>query len=207
MQKINIKRFDKWALSGKDQSMEKGHTPSVNKMIEIISNKNLLNNKNFNFLDLGCGNGWVVRKFSQNKFCNLAIGIDASKNMINNAKKNTINEIYIKADIENWQYDEKFDIIFSMETLYYIKDIDNLVRHIYQNLLNNNGAIIMGIDYYLENKASLSWGEDYNLSMLTLSVDEWKEIFISNKFKNIEISFFGKRKKWNGTMILYAEKK
>ena len=148
MQKINIKRFDEWALSGKDLSMEKGHTPSVNKMIEIISNKNILNKK-FNFLDLGCGNGWVVRKFSQNKLCDLAVGVDASKNMIENAKRNNINEVYIKADIENWKYNKKFDIIFSMETLYYIKDVDNLARHIYQNILKHKGSIIIGIAIFI----------------------------------------------------------
>ena len=36
--KTAVNLFDDWALSGKDQSMEKGHAHSVNKMIEIISN-------------------------------------------------------------------------------------------------------------------------------------------------------------------------
>ena len=26
--------------------------------------------------DIGCGNGWVVRKISKNKLCNLAVGVD-----------------------------------------------------------------------------------------------------------------------------------
>ena len=41
MKNKNIELFDQWALNGKDISMEKGHTPSVNRMIEIIQNKSL----------------------------------------------------------------------------------------------------------------------------------------------------------------------
>ena len=206
MKKKNIELFNQWAVSGKDVSMEKGHTPSVNRMIEIIQNKSILNKNNFNFLDLGCGNGWVVRKIAKNKLCRQAVGVDGAKNMIDNANNLSTNEIYINANIEDWRYTEKFDIIFSMETFYYVKNISAMLKNIHKNLLNDNGSIIIGIDHYFENKASLNWDKEYNLDLLTLSVDEWKKRFKNNQFKNIEISFFGKKDDWNGTLILYAEK-
>ena len=37
--KTNIKIFDNWALNDKDLGMEKGHSPSVNKMVEIIHHR------------------------------------------------------------------------------------------------------------------------------------------------------------------------
>ena len=206
MKNKNIELFNQWAVSGKDVSMEKGHTPSVNKMIEIIQSKSMLNNNNFNFLDLGCGNGWVVRKIAKNKFCKLAVGVDGAKNMIDNANNISTNEVYINANIEDWRYNEKFDVIFSMETFYYVKNISAMLKNIYKNLLNYNGSIIIGIDHYFENKPSLNWDKEYNLDLLTLSVDEWKKIFKNNQFKNIEISFFGRKDGWNGTLILYAQK-
>ena len=184
--------------------MEKGHTQSVNYMITLLKEKLLLKKK-FNFLDLGCGNGWVVKKISRNKFCNLAVGIDGAKNMIRNAKENSNNEIFINENIENWNFDTKFDIIFSMETLYYMKNINDLIDNISKNLLKENGSIIIGIDHYSENTPSLTWGEDYNLDINTLSSIQWKKLFTKNKFQNIEIEFFGKKDDWNGTMILYAE--
>ena len=206
MENKNIKLFNEWAISGKDVSMEKGHTPSVNYMIEIIKNKPIINQRDFKFLDLGCGNGWVVRKIANHKLCNLAVGVDGAKNMINNAISSSKNEIYINANIENWEYPKKFDIIFSMETFYYIKNVSGMLKNIYNNLLNENGSIIIGIDHYYENKPSLSWDKDYDLNLLTLTVNQWKKMFEKNQFKNIEIDFFGKKDNWNGTLILYAEK-
>ena len=206
MENKNIKLFNEWAISGKDVSMEKGHTPSVNYMIEIIKNKPIINQRDFKFLDLGCGNGWVVRKLAKHKLCNLAVGVDGARNMINNAISYSKNEIYINANIENWEYPKKFDIIFSMETFYYIKNVTGMLKNIYNNLLNENGSIIIGIDHYYENKPSLSWDKDYDLNLLTLTVNQWKKMFEKNQFKNIEIDFFGKKDNWNGTLILYAEK-
>ena len=81
-----------------------------------------------------------------------------------------------------------------------------MLKSIYNNLLNDNGSIIIGIDHYLENKPSLNWGKEYSLDLITLSLKDWKELFKNNKFKNIEVSFFGKKDDWNGTLILYAEK-
>jgi len=206
MKNKNIDLFDNWAVKGKDVSMEKGHTPSVNRMLEIINKYHQLNKNNFNFLDLGCGNGWVVRKFLEQYSCNFAVGVDGSKNMIENAKKHSGKGIYINENIDIFQYEQKFDIIFSMETFYYLKNINALLKNIYNNLLNDNGSIIIGIDHYFENKPSLNWDKEYNLEITTHSVNGWKRLFENNQFKNIEIECFGKKDEWNGTLILYAQK-
>ena len=100
MKNKNIELFNKWAITGKDISMEKGHTPSVNQMIKIISNKSVMNEKEFNFLDLGCGNGWVIRKILKNKLCNLAVGVDGAKNMIDNAQAISDEGIYSKCRMD-----------------------------------------------------------------------------------------------------------
>ncbi len=81
-----------------------------------------------------------------------------------------------------------------------------MLKHIYDNLLEKGGSIIIGIDHYLENTQTLQWADDYNLDMLTLSINEWEKMFKINNFKNIDISFFGKKEDWNGTLILYANK-
>ena len=78
------KLFDVWANTGRSEDMEKGHGTTVNQFLDKLPLK-----ENFTFLDIGCGNGWVVRKISQKLSCIKAVGIDKSKMMIKNAKSKT----------------------------------------------------------------------------------------------------------------------
>ena len=54
--------FDDWAINGKDRGMEEGHSPSVDRMIKIIQEKISKNKSRLSVLDIGCGNGWMLRK-------------------------------------------------------------------------------------------------------------------------------------------------
>ena len=51
------KVFDSWAKAGRAEEMEEGHGVTVGKFLGSISF-----DKPFSFLDIGCGNGWVVGK-------------------------------------------------------------------------------------------------------------------------------------------------
>ena len=42
--------------------MEKGHAVSVGDMLNFALKERVDKGKKFSFLDVGCGNGWVVRK-------------------------------------------------------------------------------------------------------------------------------------------------
>ena len=61
--------FDEWAQIGKDEGMEKGHAAAVNEMLTIALSEVAALGKVFTAVDAGCGNGWVVKKFSNNN-CN-----------------------------------------------------------------------------------------------------------------------------------------
>ena len=203
---INIITFNHWALKDKDIAMQKGHEKSVKKMMEIINNKTNIMNRPFAFVDLGCGNGWVCREISKNNYCELVVGVDGSQHMIEKAKKfETRKNIYIQTDIESWKPNYKFDIVFSMETFYYFTNPSKIIK-IFHDSLNDKGIIIIGIDHYLENKQSLNWEKEYNLSTTTLSINKWKSIFKSCGFNNVEIDNFGKTDKWEGTLIIFAQK-
>ena len=78
--------FGDWAKKGKDRGMEKTHAIPVDEMISFILKERFDIGKNFSFLDLGCGNGWVVHKVSNNTLCYRAVGIDGAKQMIANAE-------------------------------------------------------------------------------------------------------------------------
>ena len=69
--------FDRWAQNGRAEMMEIEHGTNVLKFLKSISF-----DKPFTFLDVGCGNGWVVRKIAKEKNCKKSTGIDKSKKML-----------------------------------------------------------------------------------------------------------------------------
>ena len=66
--------FDRWATAGRSEEMEEGHGVTVDKFLGSISF-----NKSFSFLDIGCGNGWVVRKIAQLPKCKRAVHESSGK--------------------------------------------------------------------------------------------------------------------------------
>ncbi|MAQ32088.1 MAG: nodulation protein S NodS [Flavobacteriales bacterium] len=203
MKAINL--FNKWVELGKDDGMEVNHTPSVDYMFNLIPKKIL--KSNFTFLDIGCGNGWVVKKTSSMKECVSAVGIDGSENMIKKAISKDMTSTYLQMDLNNLNaYTDSFDIVFSMEVFYYLTNPQITINHIFNHLLNKNGCFIIGIDHYLENKPSLKWPIDLNVHMWTYSILQWEALFRSVGFKNIIVEQFGQKNDWSGTLVLYGEK-
>ena len=113
---------------------------------------------------------------------------------------------FIKKDIEKYKFEKKFDIIFSMETLYYLNNIDKFIKNLYNNGVKSGGSIIIGIDHYKENISTLTWEKEYNLQTNTLSINEWYKKLSKYKFSKIKIYQYGQKKGWEGTLILHAQK-
>ena len=165
--------FDKWAKTGRAEEMEKGHGTTVNKFLD-----KLIFDKPFTFLDIGCGNGWVVRKISQLSNCKKAIGIDKSRTMIKKAKekKTSEKEAYFTTDLESWKYTGKFDVVFSMEALYYSVPMEPALKKVYK-LLRKQGTFYCGTDFYKDNKLTTRWTKDMAIPMDLRSEQEWKKMF------------------------------
>ena len=165
--------FDRWAKTGRAEEMEKGHGTTVNKFLD-----RLIFDKPFTFLDIGCGNGWVVRKISQLSNCKKAIGIDKSRTMIKKAKekKTSEKEAYFTTDLESWKYTGKFDVVFSMEALYYSVPMEPALKKVYR-LLKKQGIFYCGTDFYKDNKLTTRWTKDMAIPMDLRSEQEWKKMF------------------------------
>jgi len=201
------KTFDKWAQNGRAGLMEVEHGRNVSKFLQTVSF-----DKPFTFLDIGCGNGWVVRKIAKEAKCKKSIGIDKSKKMILEAiKKNDIGkEKFIHIDIETWKYRGKFDFIFAMESLYYADSIEIALEKIYK-MLKPGGQFFCGTDFYTDNKATTRWASIMKIQMHLHSKKEWKKFFQNTGFsvKTKHIKDLKNSKKWKrefGTLFIIGTK-
>ena len=197
-----IEIFGKWAEEGKDVGMEKGHATSVKDMLDFALQERTNIGTNFSFLDLGCGNGWVARNISKNSLCAKAVGIDGAEQMIINAKKIGGQVNYILADINSYVSPMKFDLIHSMEVIYYLDDPASKVKSLCDHWLEEQGRLIIGIDHYYENLDSHSWEEKVGTPMLMLKEAEWLAIFNESGLGDIKSWRSNQSKDWAGTLIL-----
>ena len=201
------KLFDAWANTGRSEEMEKGHGTTVNQFLDKLSLKG-----NFRFLDIGCGNGWVVRKMSEKSSCIKAIGIDKSKMMIKNAKSKllTKKESYFVTELESWNTKEKFDIIFSMESLYYSVPMEPALEKVFK-LLKKGGTFYCGTDFYRDNTLTTRWVKDMDIPMDLRSEKEWRQMFREVGFttRSKHVTDSKNKSKWKrefGTLFVIGRK-
>ena len=207
--KVDIvrKTFDEWAQNGRAELMEREHGKNVSSFLDKVTFE-----RQFSFLDVGCGNGWVVQKIAKNPNCKKAMGIDKSKKMIIQAikNKNNSNEEFIHTDVESLKYRGKFDYIFSMESLYYVESIEIALKKIFK-FLNPGGYFFCGTDFYTDNKATAKWSKMMNMQMHLHSKKEWREFFKDAGFKTTtkQIKDLKNKKKWKrefGTLFIIGKK-
>ena len=198
--------FDAWAKNNRDIKMEQEHGKSVSKFLSTIRF-----DKPFTFLDIGCGNGWLVRKIAMMSCCKRAIGIDKSEMMIHRANNTLVSKTkFVCTDLLSWTSRAKFDYIFSMESLYYIDTIDTALAKIFA-LLKPGGNFFCGTDFYTENKATQRWSNMIKLKMHLHSKLEWQQLFsnagFDTKIRHIKDPNHSKR--WRrefGTLFITGSK-
>ena len=198
--------FGEWAEKGKDIGMEKGHALAVEDMISFATEERINLKRNFSFLDLGCGNGWVVRMLENNQLCVRSVGIDGAKQMIEKASEDNSKSEFLLENIDTYSSPDKFDLIHSMEVLYYLENPALTVKKIADSWLNEGGRLIAGVDLYYENQESHSWEDRVGTKMMMLKEAEWMEIFSSAGLQEVESWRSNQSQDWAGTLVLTGKK-
>ena len=204
--RIATEVFGEWAEKGKDIGMEKGHALAVEDMISFATEERINLKRNFSFLDLGCGNGWVVRMLENNQLCVRSVGIDGAKQMIEKASEDNSKSEFLLENIDTYSSPDKFDLIHSMEVLYYLENPALTVKKIADSWLNEGGRLIAGVDLYYENQESHSWEDRVGTKMMMLKEAEWMEIFSSAGLQEVESWRSNQSQDWAGTLVLTGKK-
>ena len=196
--KAAVDVFSQWALIGKDEGMERGHAASVQAMLGLAIPKL---NDDFSAIDLGCGNGWVTRMLSE-LGAGHSEGVDGSNEMINKATSKDSNHKYSQGLLPDWSPGRRFDLVHTMEFLYYLDDPAGMISIIHDEWLEENGILVAGVDHYLEHEESLTWPEHVGVHMTTLSMDDWKTAMVNAGFKDVEIHQVAGEENFPGTLVM-----
>lgn len=190
--------FSQWALIGKDEGMERGHAASVKAMLELALPKV---KSEFSAIDLGCGNGWVVRLLSEMGASHVE-GVDGAIEMIKKAQEKDSEHKYSHGMLPEWSPGRRFDLVHSMEFLYYLQDPAEMISIIHDQWLTNGGILIAGVDHYLEHEESLTWPEHVGVHMKTMQISEWEEAMKVAGFREIEIHQVASKEGFPGTLVM-----
>lgn len=175
--------FNEWARAGKGESMERGHRPVGEQAIARMHVS-----PEARVLDVGCGSGWATRLLAQYAFNGKVTGIDISDEMIRVARESsqtTANTDYEIASAEDLPFpNHEFTHAFSMESLYYYRDIPKALGEIHR-VLKPAGLFVAVVDLYWENEATHQWIDTLKVPVELLSVDDYGSLFIDAGFVNI----------------------
>ncbi|MFT7486302.1 MAG: SAM-dependent methyltransferase [Candidatus Paceibacteria bacterium] len=175
--------FDDWAAGGHGVGMEKNHGDVVEQVIDKLNIK-----AGFQILDLGCGVGWATRVLAQKGAGVQAIGVDASPGMIKLAEELsplTIRARYELGHFEKLDFkDGKFNMLFSMEALYYTPDLDQALTE-FLRVLQSGGHAEIVMDNYEGRASTAGWSAGVGLDMHHLSPAAWQAAFEKAGFTNV----------------------
>lgn len=92
-------------------------------------------NGNEAILDLGCGDGVLTDQLALLVPDGRIVGLDASEGMIQTAMQNKRDNLdFIQMDINEMDYTNEFDVIYSNAALHWVKDHIRLIRNVYKAL-------------------------------------------------------------------------
>lgn len=176
--------FNDWARAGRGESMERGHRPTGEQAIDRMQVP-----KDARVLDLGCGSGWATRLIAEKAQDGRVVGIDISDEMIELARKSSLgfpNLEFQVAGADRLPFtDRTFTHAFSMESLYYYKDVPAALREVVR-VMAPGGLFVAVMDLYCENRPSHQWIDQLKVPVHLLSISNYHSLFSGAGFTNVK---------------------
>ena len=163
--------------------MEAGHGPVGRQAIALM--KVSMDSR---VLDVGCGSGWATRLFADYAVNGRVTGIDISDEMVRLAGESSRDYRNVSFEVASAEQlpfpDSEFTQAFSMESLYYYRNIPKALKEIHR-VLSPGGSFFAIVDLYWENEATHQWIDQLKVPVELLSIDDYRSLFIDAGFINI----------------------
>lgn len=175
--------FNRWAGSGKGESMEHDHWPITQPALEMMRIA-----RDENVLDVGCGAGWLSRILARGVPEGRVVGMDISDEMIHHAREASVefeNLVFVVGGVDEIPWEANFfSKAISVESSYYWPDPAKGLREIYR-VLREGGSAWIVINYYRDNPHCHQWGELLAIPTQLLSANEWAGLFRDAGFAEV----------------------
>jgi ubiquinone/menaquinone biosynthesis C-methylase UbiE len=175
--------FNRWADSGKGESMEHDHWPITKPALGLMQ---IL--PTYKIFDVGCGAGWLSRILAKRVAHGRVVGMDISDEMVRHAREaatGSANLEFVVGGVGEipWESDF-FTRAISVESSYYWPDPAQGLREIYR-VMASGGSFWNLINYYTDNPYCHQWGKILTVPTKLLSADEWSKLFRNAGFKSV----------------------
>jgi arsenite methyltransferase len=175
--------FNRWAESGKGESMEEDHRPIVEPALELMRLA-----PGDNILDIGCGAGWLARLIAPQVHEGRFVGMDISDEMVRHARRNCVdleNAVFIVGGVDEIPWESNFFTrVISVESAYYWPDPSRGLREIFR-VLREGGSAWIVINYYRDNLYCHRWGGLLAVPTHLLSAEQWAKLFRDAGFVDV----------------------
>jgi ubiquinone/menaquinone biosynthesis C-methylase UbiE len=170
----NRAEFDQWAESGRDQAMEDEHWHTAKQALARMPVE-----EGDTMLDLGTGSGYALRALWDTHQLDRAIGLDASPEMVTNAREYTDSAGigYAAADFHELPIASNcIDHAWSMESFFFAQEPVELLEEI-RRVLRPGGTVFCGVNFYEESEQSHRWQQRIDAPMQLWSRQEYRDLF------------------------------
>ena len=175
--------FNEWARAGKGESMERGHRPVGEQAIARMRIE-----PDSRGIYICCVSVWATRLLADYAFNGRVTGIDISDEMIRvarEASRSYSNVDFEVASAEQLPFgDGEFTRAFSMESLYYYRNIPKALSEI-NRVMKVGGLFAAVVDLYWENEATHQWIDTLKVPVELFSIDDYRSLFLDAGFTSI----------------------
>lgn len=165
--------FDQWAQAGRGASMAQGHWDVTMQLLDAVEMTEMKT-----VLDVGCGNGWLVREMLR-RGANAGVGVDISSEMVavsNQAVEYPEKESYIISNGESLPFESNsMSVITNVESLYYYPEPQAALNEWYR-VAKKDGQLLIMMDLYAENSATHTWIDALNVPVHLFSIDQLRSM-------------------------------